>query len=201
MSRSRTGKKLNVIDAEVETLQQERRALELRALGAEVSDGERRASYFSVADPALRRELISVERALHDKRERQRALALEYLSTTVAETRAKIDDLRSQSLNSRWRRALWWDLFTILWILTGAGWLGFGIAGAIVGAIASAVWAWFIVRSRERARLTSLIEGEELLRSTERELEPARQAAAAVDPPGATFSKSEEETGTPEAGG
>lgn len=201
MNRSRTGKKLNVLDAEVEALEQERRDLELRALGAEAPESERRARYFAVADLGLRRELIAVGRTLADKRREQRAMAVEYWASTLAETRAKIEDLQSQSPGSRWRRALWWDLLTILWVLAGAGWLGFGIAGAVAGAAASAAWAWFIIRSRERTRLTSLREGEELLRSGERELERARQDAVEAGAPHAIFSRSEEETGVPDQAG
>jgi hypothetical protein len=199
MTRSRTGKKLNVLDAEVEALEQQRRALELRALGAEVSDAERRSRYFSVADPALRRELIGLERALHDKREQQRALALEYWTTTAAETRAKVADLTSGSPTSRWRRSLWWDLLTLFWILAGAGWLGFGIPGALIGAALSAVSAWFVVRSRERMRLASVREGEELLRSSERELAQARLVATGTADPTTTFSQAEEQSGVPDA--
>jgi hypothetical protein len=198
MSRLRAKKKLYALDAEVEALEQKRRALELETLGAEVTDGERRARYFSIADAGLRRQLIGVERALHGASQRQRAAAIEYWTTVAAETRSKLEDLKSDSPTSAWRRRIWWDVLTILWILGGAGWLAFQTIGAAAGTVATAVWAWFIVRGREQTRLSSIREGEDLLRSSEGELQRAREDAIGATAPLTVFSPSEAETGTPD---
>jgi hypothetical protein len=198
MTRFKTRKKLSVVDAEVDALEQERRALELQALAGEVPEAGRRERYFSIEDPDLRRKAIGIERDLHDLRRRQRAAAVDYWTAVAAETRAKLDDLKSESPTSAWRRRIWWDVLTILWILAGAGWLAFQIPGAAAGAIATAVCAWFIVRSREGMRLTSIRQGEEILRSSESELRKAEWEAAQGTPAPPAFSASERETGMPD---
>ena len=198
MTRFKSRKKLSAVDAQVDALEQERRALELQVLAAEVPEAGRRARYFSIEDPELRRKAIGIERALHDLRQRQRAAAVAYWQAVAGETRAKLDDLKSESPTSAWRRRIWWDVLTILWILAGAGWLAFQIPGAAAGAVVTAICAWFIVRSREGMRLTSIRQGEEILRSSESELRKAEWEAAQATPAPPTFSTSEQETGMPD---
>lgn len=198
MKRFKAGKQLHALDAQIDTLETERRALELQALDAEVPEDGRRARYFSIEDLALRRKAIGVERALHDLRQRQRAAAVTYWTAVAAETRAKLDDLKSESPTSAWRRRIWWDVLTILWILAGAGWLAFGIPGATGGAVVTAACAWLIARSREAMRLTAIRQGEEILRSSESELRKAEWDAAQAAPATPAFSPSEQETGMPD---
>ena len=198
MTRFRAGKKLDALDAKVDTLEAERRALELRALNGEVPADVRRARYFSIADVALRRKAIEIERTLHDLRQRQRAAAVAYWTAAAAETRAKLDDLKSTSPTSAWRRRIWWDVLTILWILAGAGWLAFQIPGAVAGTVVTAVCAWYIVRGRERMRLSSIRQGEDILRSRESELRRAEWEMAQATPASPAFSPSEEKTGMPD---
>jgi hypothetical protein len=197
MKRFKAGKKLDALDAEIHALETERRELELQALNAEVPDDGRRARYFSIEDLALRRKAIGVERALHDLRQRQHAAAVAYWTAVAAETRAKLDDLKSESPTSAWRRRIWWDVLTILWILAGAGWLAYGIPGAAGGTVVTAVCAWFIVRGRDGMRLTSIRQGEEILRSSESELRKAEWDASQAMPASPAFSAAEQETGMP----
>jgi hypothetical protein len=201
MSRFSAAKKLDALTEEVESLEREQHELEHQALGTEIPDAERRGRYFSIADAEVRRRLIGIEWALQDLRQRHRAAAVEYWTAVSQETRNKLDDLKSESPTSAWRRAIWWDLLTIFWILGGAGWLAFGIPGAAVGAVATAIWARFIVRSRERTRLTSIRQGEDVLRSSENELRQAQQQHAPALSPDLLFTRAEAETGLPDLPG
>lgn len=196
MTRLRAGRKLDAVDAKIAALEEERRTLETRALGVELTDAERRDRYFSIPDLALRRKAIGISRALHDLREQQRAATVDYWASVAAETRAKLADLTSESPTSAWRRGIWWDALTILWIFVGAGWLALRIPGAVGGAVIAAIWAWIIVRTRRRTRLTYIRQGEDMLRSSESELQQAQRHAARAAPSHALFSASEEETGT-----
>lgn len=198
MARLAAEKKLFALDKEVEALEEQLRALELRAVGTEVAESERRQRYFSVADPAVRRQLIGTARALYERRAQWREAAVEYWSTVVAETRSKLEDLRSDSPLSRWRRRAWWDLLTIYWVLGGAGWLAFQFEGAVVATLVTVIWGWFILRRREQARQESIRQGESLLHSSGIELQQARQVAAELASSGATFSAAEEQTGRPD---
>lgn len=195
MAGFRQNKKLQRIDSEVEALEAKRRALEARAFGAELPAAERRGRYFAVADADLRRELIATGRALHEARGRQRAAAIDYWETVAADTRRKLDDLRSDSPTSAWRRAIWWDVLTLFWIFAGAGWLAYRWAGAATGTAFTAAAGWYVVRRREQTRISALREGEDVLRSSENELRLARAEAenpAHASPP---FSAAEEGNG------
>jgi hypothetical protein len=196
MKRFRAAKRLDALDVKVDALEAERRSLEIQALGAEISAGERRRRYFSITDRDLRRKAIGLERRLDELREQDRAAAIEYWTTVSAETRAKLDDLKSDSPTSEWRRSIWWDALTLLWILGGAGWLAAGVAGAATGTVATAIGAWYITRSRKLARPARIREGEDALRASESELRAAQQAT-----PDPVFSASEADTGMPDAAG
>lgn len=180
MKRFTAAKKLDALDSRLAALKSERRSLEIEALGAEVGDQEHPARYVAVADEALRSRLLELDRTLREIHEKQRAAAVAYWSIVVAETRAKLEDLRSDSPFSAWRRGMWWDVLTVLWIFGGAGWLVGGITGAAIGTAVTALCAWYIVGSRERARLDVIRTGEEVLRSNEREL------AKVLNPPSVT---------------
>jgi hypothetical protein len=198
MTRFRAAKRLDALDAEITALEKERAALEIRALGAEATADERRSRYFSIGDPGLRRKAIGIERSLHDLRQKERTAAIEYWATVAAETRAKLDDLKNDSPNSAWRRRIWWDVLTLLWILAGGGWLVLGIPGAAAGTAATALAAWFILRSRKQARFATIRQGEDVLHSSESELRKAEQDQAL--PAKGLFSASEEQTGLPDGG-
>ncbi len=198
MTRLRTGRKLDAVDRKIAALEEQRRTLETRALGGELNDAGRRERYFSIPDLALRRKAIGIERALHELRQQQQVATVDYWASVAATTRSKLADLQSESPTSAWRRGIWWDVLTIFWILVGAGWLAARIPGAVGGAVAAAVWGWFIVRGRERTRLTYIRQGEDMLRSSERELQQAQRHAARPSPSPALFSASEAETGTPD---
>ena len=201
MTRRRASRKLYAADTEVDALEKERRTLELQAFGAEASDAERRARYFSIEDVALRRRLIGIERSLHELRQRQRDAAIQYWTTVAGETRANLEDLKSESPTSAWRQRIWWDIVTILWILGGAGWLAYGIPGAAVGTATTLAATWFIVRSRRRARPILIRQGEDHLRASERELQLVERYSAPATPAPPAFSESEAETGIPDTAG
>lgn len=167
MTLKEASRKLQKLDAEIEALRNERGA------------GENDA------------------RTLQDLQSRRQAAAIVYWQETAARTREKLDDLKSDSPTSSWRLRIWWDVLTVLWILGGAGWLMSGLPGAAAGTAATAVAAWFIVRSREPARLAAIRQGEDLLRSTENELWLARQQTA-VKPTGMTHEH--DQNGDQEAG-
>lgn len=177
MTGFRQNKKLQRIDGEVEALEAQRRALEEQAFGGEVPDAERRARYFAVADAGLRRRLVAAGLALHEARARQRAAAVAYWETVATDTRRKLDDLRSDSPTSAWRRAIWWDVLTLLWILAGAGWLAYQAPGAITGTVATVLASVYVVRRREQTRVSAIRQGEDMLRSAENELRLARADA------------------------
>jgi hypothetical protein len=198
MTRRRASRRLYAASKKVATLEDRRRALEIQALGAEASDAERRARYFSIADAALRRELIGLERSLHELREERRAAAVGYWTTVTAGIRAELADLASESRTSGWWQHVWWDVATILWILTGAGWLAYRIPGALAGAAVTAVCAWFLVRSRMGARPALIRRGEEALRASESELRLAERDAVPEVP---AFSALEAETGVADPAG
>jgi hypothetical protein len=193
MKRFRAAKRLDALDTRLDILEAERRALEFQAFGAEVATAQRREKYFAIPDPALRRKAIGIERRLHALRRDERVAAIEYWTTVGNETRAKLDDLKSDSPTADWRRSIWWDVLTLLWIIGGAGWLAAGLPGAGVGTAITAAGAWYILRSRARARPARIREGEEALRSSERELHAAEQEVGE-----APFSATEEQTGVPD---
>lgn len=201
MNRFRAAKRLDALDAEIDALLAQRRALELSALGAEVSDDERRARYFATADPESRRRLIGLERKLHELRARNHSAAVEYWKMATAETRGKLDDFRSESPTAGWRRDLWFDALTLVWILGGAGWLYRGTGGLLVGSAIAAVGAWFVARARTRARPARVREGENALRSGESELSAAEQQAARSGVALPLFSATEEASGVPDEPG
>jgi len=197
MSRFKAAKTLDAIDARIHALEAERRALEQQALGGEIAEGAaRRERYFAIGDSALRRRLISLERDLHEKRREQGAATVAYWNTVAAETRRKLDDLREQSLRSSWRRGVWYDILTILWILVGGAFWAFGWPGALVGAVFTAAWAPVLMRGRERTRLGSIRKGEEILRSAENELRLAEREADSHRMDG-DFSATEAASGVP----
>lgn len=200
MSRFKAAKTLDAIDARIHALEAERRALEQQALGGEIAEGAaRRERYFAIGDSALRRRLINLERDLHEKRREQGAATVAYWDTVAAETRRKLDDLREQSLRSSWRRGVWYDILTILWILVGGGFWAFRWAGAIAGAVITAAWAPFLVRGRERTRISSIRKGEDILRSAENELRIAERERDRHQADG-IFSATEAVAGAPDAG-
>jgi hypothetical protein len=194
MSRLKAGRKLDALDAKIAALEAERRALEIRALGAEIADTERRDRYFTIPDLDTRRKAIRTTRMLQELRAAQRATTVEYWSAVTDETRAKLADLTSDAPGSSWRRGAWWDVATLFWIFTGAGWLYRGWWGALIGAGITAAWSWFILRNRKRARPGFIRQGEDKLRSSESELHQA-QRYAAQPPVQAAFSSTEEDTG------
>ncbi|MCK6371403.1 MAG: hypothetical protein L6Q83_08795 [Gammaproteobacteria bacterium] len=198
MKRRAAAKKLDALNAELVQLAAERAALEIDALGGEVDETRRRERYFGIPEEGRRRRLIRHERTLHARRQEQRAAAVTYWQAVVDETREKLDDLKNEAPNSQWRRGIWWDLFTVLWILAGAGWLGYSLIGAAIGAALTAPIGWYIMRSRLSARLASIRTGEEVLRAGEQELAQAqrlaRQAAAE-----ALFSPDEEHSASPQS--
>ncbi len=197
MTRKAAARALDRLDAQLAQLEAERRALEIEAFGAACDEERRRERYFALGDEALRRRLIGRERALHELRRQQHEAAVEYRNAVIAETRAKLDDLRSDSPASTWRRGIWWDLLTVFWILAGAGWLAAKLPGALAGAAASGACGWWIVRRRAPARLAAIQAGEALLRASESELQEAlREASEARPQP--LFSAAEEATGAPE---
>lgn len=196
MKRFTAAKKLDALDTRLEPLEAERRALEREVFGAEVPEAERRARYLALHDEGKRRRLIALERSLHGLRREQQAAAVNYWKSVAAETRAKLADLESDSPTSAWRRSIWWDVLTLLWIFAGAGWIGFGLVGAGIGTAITAACAVYVVRNRTRKRLDIARHGREVLRSNERELQLAEAAAAEtpLDPP---FSAAEEAAGGP----
>jgi hypothetical protein len=201
MNRFRAAKRLDALDAQIDALLAERRALEISALGTEVRDDERRARYFAVADPETRRRLIGLERKLHELRARNHSAAVEYWKMVTAETRGKLDDVRSDSPTAGWRRDLWLDALTLVWILGGAGWLYRGTRGLLVGCAIAAIGAWFVARARERARPARVREGENALHSGESELRAAEQQASHAAGARPLFSATEEASGLPDAPG
>lgn len=174
MTQFRAAKKLDALDRRCDALEGERRMLELQAFGAEVDTGERRERYLRLGDPLLRRRLIGLALDLHAARQEQQATAVDYWSRVTADTRHKLDDLKNDAPTARWRRDIWWDVLTILWIIGGAGWLAWQIPGAIGGTLATAALTPWLVRSRHRRRKDSIRRGEGLLRSGELELQQAR---------------------------
>jgi hypothetical protein len=191
-------KKLDALDTRLERLEAERRALEREAFGAEIAEAERRARYLDLRDPAIRRRLIALERRLHGLRREQQAAAVNYWTSVAADTRTKLADLESDSPTSVWWRSIWWDVLTLFWIFAGAGWIGFGLAGAVVGTAITAACAVYVVRSRTRKRLDIIHHGREVLRSNERELQLA-QVAASDMPLQPAFSAAEEAAGGTES--
>jgi hypothetical protein len=198
MNRFRAAKRLDALDAQIDALLAERHALEISALGTEVRDDERRARYFAVADPETRRRLIGLERKLHDLRTRNHSAAVEYWTMVTAETRGKLDDVRSDSPTAGWRRDLWLDALTLVWILGGAGWLFRGMRGLLVGCAIAAIGAWFVARARDRARPGRVREGENALHTGESELRAAEQQAADAARLRSLFSATEEASGVPD---
>ncbi len=201
MTRRRASRTLYALDSEAAALEGERRALEIEAFGAEATDAERRYRYFAIADVALRRKLIGLERSLHDVRQRRRDAAVKYWTIVATETRGNLAALTSESLTSAWWQGIWWDIATMLWILGGAGWLTYQIPGAAVGTAATGAAAWFIVRRRKRTRPALIRQGQEVLRSSERELQLAEQDATPAASRVPVFSEREAETGLPDAAG
>jgi hypothetical protein len=193
MKRFRAAKKLDALDTRLDALEAERRALEIQVFGTEVPPGDRREKYFAIADADLRRKVIGIERKVHVVRKDARAAGIDYWTTVSAETRTKLDDLKSDSPTAEWRRSIWWDVLTLLWIIGGAGWLMAGLPGAGIGTALTAIGAWYIGRSRQRARPGRIREGEEALRSSEHELHAAEQEVT-----DAAFSASEEQSGSPD---
>lgn len=201
MNRFRAAKRLDALDAEIDALLAERRALEIAAFGTEVRDDERRARYFAIAEPESRRRLIGLERKLHELRTRNHSAAVEYWTTVTAETRGKLDDFRSESPTAGWRRDLWFDALTLVWILGGAGWLYRGTRGLLVGTAIAAIGAWFVARARNRTRPARVREGEDALRSGESELRSAEQQANLAAGARPLFSATEEASGLPDGPG
>lgn len=199
MSRFKTAKRLDAIDARINSLVAERRALEQRLLDGAPSDRDsRRERYFAVGDPEGRRRLIGLERELHEKRREQAEVTLAYWGTVVSETRHKLDDLRETSLRSAWQRGVWYDILTILWILVGGAYWAFGWIGALGGALFTAAWTPFLRRGRERTRLNAIRNGEEILHSAENELRLAERGVANC-PERPLFSATEAGSGVPDA--
>lgn len=197
MTRTRAGKKVDRLDARIAVLDRQRRALETQALGAEIGDADRRASYFALADVTQRRKLIALTRRIGELGREHRDATVAYWRIVTDETRAKLDDLRSDAPGSNWRRGIWWDVLTVFWILVGFGWLTFQVAGAIGGALAAGLWSRYIVTSRAAARLAFLRQGDDALRSSESQLRSAERDAAVATHD--LFSASEEATGTADA--
>lgn len=190
MTQFRAAKKLDALDRRSDELESERRALELQAFGAEVPNGERRERYLRLGDPLLRRRLVTLARTLHEVRREQQATAVDYWTLVTGETRRKLDDLKSDTPTSRWRRDIWWDVLTLLWIIGGAGWLAWGIPGALGGSLLTGAVTPYLVRSRRARRAESIRKGEGLLRSGEIELQKARNEAGHL-PTEAMFSATE----------
>lgn len=162
MTQYRAAKKLDALDARMDALEQERSAL---------AD--------SPPDAGQRERLEHLAAEIRELRPRQQAAAVEYWSTVVSETRAKLEDLRSESPTSAWRRGIWWDVLTILWILAGAGWLYRKIPGAAVGTVVTAAIAPFLFANRKRQRVESIRKGEEKLREAEQQLAQAQRETQA----------------------
>lgn len=160
----KTSKKLHRLDLEIDALEGERRALEARD-ATQPGGGER--------EP-----LADLERRLQALRQRRHAAAVEHWTAVASDTRAKLADLKSDSLLSGWRRGIFLDVVTLFWILAGAGWFAFGLAGTAVGAVLAVIASWFIVRRREPMRLMSIRQGEDILRESEIELRRATREAA-----------------------
>jgi hypothetical protein len=194
MTRTRAGKKVDRLDARIAVLDRQRRALETQALGAEVGEADRRASYFAIADVARRRKLIALTRRIEELGREHRDATVVYWRIVTDETRAKLEDLRSDAPGSNWRRGIWWDVLTVFWILVGFGWLTFQVAGAIGGALAAGLWSRYIVTSRAASRVAFLRQGDDALRSSESQLGSAERDAAVETHE--LFSASEEATGT-----
>lgn len=190
-------RKLFLVRKRIAILEDRRRVLEVKAFGAEIPDAERRGRYFSIPDVALRRRLIGVERALHERRRRRHEAEVAYRQAVAGEIRAYLDGVESESRTSRWWQTIWWDMGTIFWVLVGAGWLTYRIPGALAGAAASAVCSWFLVRSRKRARPKLILRGQEALRASQSELGVAQRAEV----PPAVFSASEAESGIADPAG
>lgn len=204
MSRFKTAKKLDAIDVRINALETERRTLEERTLGDAITEEDtRRKRYFSITDQDTRRRLISLDRDLHEKRTEQDTATLAYWGSVIRETRGKLTDLQEASLHSAWQRGVWYDIFTILWILVGGGyllflWLGSsGWLGALGGAAFTAVWTPVLRRGREKTRLKAIRNGEDILHSAENELRLAtHQAGLRNKQP--LFSTSEAASGVPD---
>jgi hypothetical protein len=201
MSRFRANKNVHSLYAKIDALDRQRRELEVRAFGAEVPVPVRRDRYFGLPDAELRRKLIGMVRRLRELGIRHHDARVAYWQLVTDETRAKLDDLRSDAPRSSWRRGIWWDVLTVFWILAGFGLLTFQIPGAVVGAIAAAIWARHIVKSRAATRIAFLREGDDALRSSESQLQQARREAAAAQAVAEPFSATEEQSGVPDAPG
>lgn len=190
MTQFRAAKKLDALDRRTDELESQRHSLELQAFGAEVPEGERRERYLRLGDPLLRSRLIGLVRDLHTARLEQHATAVDYWSLVTADTRRKLDDLKNDAPTARWRRDIWWDVLTLLWIIGGAGWLAWQIPGALGGTLATAALTPWLIRSRHQRRDESIRKGESVLRSGELELQQA-QAAATRLPAEPMFSATE----------
>lgn len=200
MNRTWAGKKLNTIERRIAVLEYQRHELGKRVfVSGEPAEAEQRARYFAISDVRLRRKLIGIERRLHEARRRRHTALVTYWRSTVAETRGKLDDLRSDSPGSDWRRGILWDVLTVFWILAGFGWLTLQWIGLGVGAAAAAVWSRRLVRSRAGARITFLRQGDDALRAHESELRKAEREAAAAESELPLFSEQEEKTGIEDA--
>ncbi len=198
MSRFKAAKKLDAIDARLLALEAERRRLEQQLFDQEVGENERRERYLALADAGQRRQLMGLQREIHEMRGKQSAAAVKYWGTVVTETHRKLDDLRDTSPRSAWRRGVWYDILTILWILVGGGFWAFSWAGAIAGAVFTAAWAPFLARGRERTRISSIRKGEEILRSAANELRLAEHATE-TQASGPPFSAAEALSGNPDS--
>lgn len=190
MSRFKAAKKLDAVDARLNDLEATRRTLEQQLLGGPVPEAARRDRYPTIGDPQQRDRLLALDREIEEQRREQGAAAVAYWGTVVNETRRKLDDLRDTSLHSSWRRGVWYDILTILWILVGGGYWIYAWAGAIAGAVITGAWAPYLARGRERTRISSIRKGEDILRSAENELrlaerEVQRHDAEAPPAPGA----------------
>jgi hypothetical protein len=201
MSRFRANKNVHSLYAKIDAVDRRRRELEVQAFGAEIPEGVRRDRYFALNDAELRRILIGTARRQHELGIRHHDARVAYWQLVADETRAKLDDLRSDAPRSSWRRGIWWDVLTVFWILAGFGWLTFQVAGAVIGAIAAAIWARHIVKSRAATRISFLRQGDDALRSSESQLQQARREAAAAQAVAAPFSAAEEQSGLPDAAG
>jgi hypothetical protein len=157
MTRFSANKKLNALDRKIDVLEAECR----KASSAPSGD---------------------LERQLLQLREQRHLANLEYLEAIVAETRAKLDDLKSDALGSGWRRAIWWDILTIFWFVAGAGWLVWRWPGVLAGTLATAACGAWIARQRRQSRPTFIRQGEDKLRASQAELEEARRQVPAAVP-------------------